>query len=274
MKELWLNSLPSDQVLVSNNTFANGDAGGAIEIAEGVSGALIEDSVFDNNLISTTVGTSFGGAIGSKASESVNVSISRSAFSRHNATSGSAVFLSNARLRLENSSFHRNFSSGGGSFPAALALVGDLRMRHNAFWNNTAHLAQLGGTVSGFSGNVFVAPGNTCFLQTMPINAVANFGSDTCLGSGFSAADVKVESFGISAPSEIVPFISFALDSPVWDAYGTAGSNINDFNQCSSIDVRLRARPTDDDGDGSSECDAGPAENKPLVPVFKNGFED
>jgi hypothetical protein len=260
---------------ISSNTVGNSDASGAIELAAGITGAVIEDSVFDNNQTSTSAGASFGGAISSRANDSVNVAISRTAFSRHNASTGIAVFIQNGTLRLENSSFYRNFATGGGSFPATIALVGDLRMRHNAFWNNSAHIAQPGGTITGFSGNVFVAPGNTCLLQVMPLGATANFADGSCVGSaGFFNSDVKVESFGTATAAEIVPFISFAPDSPVWDAYGGTGTDINNFNLCAPIDVRLQARPLNDDGDGFSECDAGPAEGRPIVPVFRNGFED
>jgi hypothetical protein len=257
--------------IVQGSSAGVGTVTGAVALAPSTL-ASIEDSEFDRNL-TTVTGTNAAASVGGAIhGENVALAIRRSAFSGHDAQNGTAILVSGP-LRVENASFYRNFATSGGSFPSAIAVAGDLSMRHSAFFDNTAQLAHLDGAVNGFSGNVFAGPNNICVLRAMPAAAVANFGTGSCSAAGFSNANVETEGYGRAAPTDQVPFIGFAGTSPVWDAYGNTGVSVNDFNLCAQSDVRLQPRPRNDDGDNLSECDAGPSEGKPLVPLFKNGFE-
>jgi hypothetical protein len=257
--------------IVQGSSRGVGTVTGAVALAP-TTLASIEDSEFDRNL-TTVTGTNAAASVGGAIhGENVAVAIRRASFTGHDAQNGTAILVSGS-LRVENASFYRNFAASGGSFPSAIAVAGDLAMRHSAFFDNTAQLAHLDGAVSGFSGNVFAGPNNICVLRAMPAAAVANFGTGSCSAAGFSNANVQTEGYGRAAPTDQVPFIGFAGTSPVWDAYGNTGVNVNDFNLCAQSDVRLQSRPRNDDGDNLSECDAGPGEGKPLVPLFKNGFE-
>lgn len=204
------------------------------------------------------------------------ISLNRVAFADNYADQGTALTAFNSEVRIENTSFYRNASSPTALFPTAVAIDGGtLAMRHNAFFDNTNHVAQLSGTIRGFSGNVFgPSGGGLCALQAMPASAIANFGGGGCTAAGFASSDVRIAGYGRVSSTDPVPLLTFAAGSPIFDAYGpTAGQSATDFNRCAQVDARSNPRPRDDDGDGFSQCDAGPGESAPAVPMFRDGFE-
>lgn len=204
------------------------------------------------------------------------ISLSRVAFADNYADQGTALTAFNSEVRIENTSFYRNASSPTALFPTAVAVDGGtLAMRHNAFFDNTNHFAQLSGTIRGFSGNVFgPSRGGLCALQAMPAGAIANFGGGGCTAAGFASSDVRIAGYGRVSSTDPVPLLTFAAGSPIFDAYGpTAGQSATDFNRCAQVDARSNPRPRDDDGNGFSQCDAGPGESAQAVPMFRDGFE-
>lgn len=247
-------------------------ATGAVDLAPGTSLVAV-DVEFSNN-VTTSNGSATGG--GGIYATQAGVTLSRASFTGHNAQTGVAVLVDRGGLNIQNASFYRNVApSIAIGFPAAVTTSAATSIRHAAFWENSGHFVNLDGTISGFSGNVFVAP-NVCggIFQRMPIAARANFGTGSCAdGPSFSGADPRVEAFGRVGPTDAVPVITFGDGSPVRDAYGVVAPSLSDFNLPAEQDARQQSRPRDDDGNGFAEADAGPTESARLILVFRNGFE-
>jgi hypothetical protein len=258
--------------ILFNSSSGQTRATGAVDLAPGTS-LFALDTEFSNNF--TTANDSVTGGGGVYATNAA-VNLSRVSFTGHNAQSGIAVLADGGGLNIQNASFYRNVApSAAIGFPAAVATTAAASMRHTAFWENSAHFVNFGGSILGFSGNVFVAP-NVCggLFQQIPAAARANFGTGTCAeGSSFSIADPRVEAFGRVAVNDAVPVITFGDGSPVRDAYGVVQQGFSDFNFPDEVDARRQPRPLDGDGNGFAEADAGPTEGARLIEVFEDGFE-
>ncbi len=258
--------------LLLNSSFGQTQSAGAVFLAANTT-TVVRDTEFSNNFTTSINNNTGGGGI---YALNANVDVARASFTGHDADTGTAILAEGGVLSIQNASFYRNFApSGSTGFPGAVATSGSVAMRHTAFWENTGHFFRVGGTILGFSGNVFVGP-NQCFglVGQIPAGARANFGTASCAsGPSFSSADPRVEAFGRVAPTDAVPVITFGDGSPVREAYGVLAPSSSDFNLPADLDARLQSRPRDDDGNGLAEADAGPSESARLIDVFEDGFE-
>lgn len=258
--------------LLFNSSVGQTQAAGAVFLAASTT-AFVQDTEFSNNFTTASNNNTGGGGI---YAFNANLDVARASFTGHDARTGMAILAEGGALSLQNASVYSNFAPANSTgLPGAIASSGSVAMRHTAFWENTGHFFRVDGTISAFSGNVFVAP-NQCFglVGQIPAGARANFGSASCAnGPSFSSADPRVEAFGRVAPTDAVPVITFGDGSPVRDAYGVLAPSSSDFNLPAELDARLQNRPRDDDGNGVAEADAGPTEGARLIALFSNGFE-
>ena len=146
------------------------DAGGAVRLTSSDSALSIRRSTFSANRVTTSSGTAFGG--GAVAVEGPNLSIERSTLDGNTGLRGAAIAFGDGDLALRSTTIVAPSTLLPGSTGSVLRHTGISNADSLNFANNIligqCTYASAGITADGSQSNL-ESPGNTCRLQTAPL---------------------------------------------------------------------------------------------------------
>ncbi|MEO1370425.1 MAG: choice-of-anchor Q domain-containing protein, partial [Acidobacteriota bacterium] len=275
---LWAlsGSLTLDRVhLVDNETTEF--AGGAVEVADDASLAVIRSVIARNSAASA------GGGVSSRG----DLIVERSAvYGNHAGIEGGGLWIDGTAIVGE-TTIYGNTSGGTGGGIEVFRTTADLTLYHLSVVGNSS--AGAGAGIWLDTDSIPVFGGGNLFARNRSLDRNPGLGATSNCNRHLGLVDQgnlsSDDSCGFTGASDLqntdpdllpllaaggpTPSVVPAAGSPVIDAAG-------DVN-CLALDQREFLRPVDGDGDGVTDCDIGATEYTPgpddALVIFADGFE-